>query len=308
MADMANVLTQKGPAKILPFVSVLFLMGFGLKAALVPFHAWLPDAHPSAPAPISAMLSGVLIKVLGIYALSRIVFNVFGLTHLFSSILISLGLLSMILGGFLAFGQVDIKRLFAYSSISQIGYITLSLGLGTSLGIMAGLFHLFNHSLFKSLLFLNSGAIEGVTRTRDLRKMGGLIQKTPLISYTNIIGAMSISGIPPLNGFFSKLLIILACIEAKRFGLATIAVLVSILTLIYYLKAVGMAFFGTPKAKDYKKESSFSMNFSMVISAILCLIGGLILIPNVSNIFLKTAANILLNGKNYANLVFGALR
>lgn len=311
MADMANVLAQKGPTKILAFVSVLFLMGFGLKAALVPFHAWLPDAHPCAPAPISAMLSGIFIKVAGLYALVRIIFNIFGLTPLVSLILISLGLISMAVGGFLAFGQIDIKRLFAYSSISQIGFITLSLGLGTPLGITAGLFHLFNHSLFKSLLFLNSGAIEEVTKTRNLSKMGGLIYKVPLISYTNIIGSMSISGIPPLNGFFSKLLIILALIEAKRFGLATFAILVSILTLIYYLKAVGLSLFGTAKtqnsAKDIKKLS-FSMNFSMVILAILCLIGGLILIPNVSDIFLEPAKVALLNGKNYANIVFGALR
>ncbi|MCM8779284.1 MAG: NADH/ubiquinone/plastoquinone (complex I) [Candidatus Omnitrophica bacterium] len=307
MADMANVLSEKS-SDLLKFVSVLFLMGFGLKAALVPFHAWLPDAHPSAPASISAMLSGIFIKVLGIYALSRIVFNVFGLTPLISSIFITLGILSMILGGFLAFGQIDIKRLYAYSSISQIGYITLSLGLGTPQGVMAGLFHLFNHSLFKSLLFLNSGAIESVTQTRDLRRMGGLMQKAPLISYTNIIGAMSISGIPPLNGFFSKLLIVLACIQAKRLDLATAAILVSILTLIYYLKATGMAFFGTAKTQNSAKKLSFSMNFSLVILSILCLIGGLILIPNVSDIFLKKAVNALLNGKNYANLVFEALK
>jgi len=111
-----------------------------------------------------------------------------------------------------------------------------------------------------------------------------------------------------LNGFFSKLLIILACIEAKRFCLATIAILVSILTLIYYLKATGMAFFGPVKILNSIKKVSFSMNFSLVILAILCIIGGLILIPNVSNIFLKPAVDVLLNGKNYANLVFQAVK
>ena len=114
-------------------VSVLFLMGFGLKAALVPFHAWLPDAHPSAPAPISAMLSGVVIKTLGVYALCRIFFNVIGFTPMLSSILMFLGTLSMVVGVLLAMGQRDLKRLLAYSSISQVGYVFLGIGLGTPL-------------------------------------------------------------------------------------------------------------------------------------------------------------------------------
>jgi len=177
MADMAQVLAAKGPAKIILFVSALFLMGFGLKSALVPFHGWLPDAHPSAPAPISAMLSGILIKVLGIYALSRIFFNVLGMSGTILLIFMFLGALSMIVGVFLAYGQWDFKRLLAYHSISQVGYVVLGLGLATPLGVFGGLFHLFNHSVFKSLLFLNSGAVDYSTGTRDLRQMGGLKEK-----------------------------------------------------------------------------------------------------------------------------------
>ena len=135
MADMANILAQKGISNVTLMVSVLFLMGFGLKAALVPFHAWLPDAHPSAPAPISAMLSGVLIKSLGIYALCRIFYNVIGVSPTISSILMFLGALSMVAGVLLAIGQWDFKRLLAYHSISQVGYIVLGIGLGTPLGI-----------------------------------------------------------------------------------------------------------------------------------------------------------------------------
>ena len=136
MADMGQMLAKQRDHNLILMVSVLFLMGFGLKAALVPFHAWLPDAHPSAPAPISAMLSGVLIKSLGIYALSRIFFNVIGLTPAVSSILMFLGTLSMVVGILLATGQRDLKRLLAYSSISQIGYVVLGIGMGTPLGIL----------------------------------------------------------------------------------------------------------------------------------------------------------------------------
>ena len=177
MADMANVLGQGGGGNVIFLVSVLFIMGFGLKAALVPFHAWLPDAHPSAPAPISATLSGVLIKALGVYTLCRIFFNVLGIDPNLSSMLMLLGALSMVIGVFLAIGQWDFKRLLAYHSISQIGYVILGIGLGTPLGILGGLFHLFNHSVFKSLLFLNSGAVEHSTGTRQLQEMGGWLRR-----------------------------------------------------------------------------------------------------------------------------------
>ena len=150
--------------------AALFIGGFGLKAALMPFHAWLPDAHPSAPAPISAMLSGVVIKVAGVYALARIFFYIFpGISRVHSVFLI-LGTLSMIAGAVLAYFQRDFKRMLAYSSISQIGYIMIGLGLGNLLGLIGALFHVFNHALFKSLLFLNSGAVQ--YRLRHARHRG----------------------------------------------------------------------------------------------------------------------------------------
>ena len=177
MADIALSIADPGSNKVVLFASVLFLMGFGLKAALVPFHAWLPDAHSSAPTPISAMLSGLLIKVLGVYVIARIFFNVFGITPKLSIILISLAVISMVMASFLAFGQTDIKRLLAYSTISQVGYIMLGLGVGTPLAMMGALFHLFNHSIAKSLLFLNSGSIEEISGTRDLNQISGIISK-----------------------------------------------------------------------------------------------------------------------------------
>jgi len=205
LADIALCLTKLNSELIVKFISALFLMGFGLKAALVPFHAWLPDAHPSAPAPVSAMLSGLLIKALGVYCIIRILFNIIGFDHSYSFILIFLGLLSMVIGALLAAGQFDFKRLLAYSSISQIGYIVFAFGLGTPLGIIGGLLHLINHSFFKSLLFLCSGAVEYATGTRDLRQLGGLWRKMPFTAATCSIASLSISAIPPFGGFFSQL-------------------------------------------------------------------------------------------------------
>ncbi|MBA3063791.1 MAG: NADH/ubiquinone/plastoquinone (complex I), partial [Atribacteria sp.] len=309
MADMANVLAQKGMSNIVIMVSILFIMGFGLKAALVPFHAWLPDAHPSAPAPISAMLSGVLIKSLGIYTLCRFFYNIIGINSSFSSILMILGTLSMVIGVFLAIGQWDFKRLLAYHSISQIGYVILGIGLGTPLGIIGGLFHLFNHSVFKSLLFLNSGAVEYATGTRDLQKMGGLMTKMPITGATSLVASMSIAGIPPFNGFWSKLIIIIAAVQANRLGYAFWAVLASILTLASFTKVMKYAFFGKLRDKWNKvEEVPVFMKFAMIILALICVVGGVLLISNINEVFLKPAVDVLLEGTKYADIVFKGIQ
>lgn len=297
MADMANILAQKGIGNVTLMVSVLFLMGFGLKAALVPFHAWLPDAHPSAPAPISAMLSGVLIKSLGIYALCRIFYNVIGVSPTISSILMFLGALSMVAGVLLAIGQWDFKRLLAYHSISQVGYIVLGIGLGTPLGILGGLFHLFNHSVFKSLLFLNSGAVEYSTGTRDLQNMGGLVSRMPVTGTTSLVASMSIAGIPPFNGFWSKLIIIIAVVQDGKFVYAFLAVLASILTLASFMKVMKYAFFGKLRENLSRiKEVPFFMKLSMAALAFFCLVCGILLLPGVNEVFLQGAKDVLLEG------------
>ncbi|MFH0827456.1 MAG: proton-conducting transporter membrane subunit [Candidatus Omnitrophota bacterium] len=300
MADMARVLSTKPNHWLIPFVSVLFLMGFGLKAALVPFHAWLPDAHPSAPASISAMLSGVLIKALGVYAMVRIFFNILGATPGFLSVLMFLGALSMLAAVILALSQWDLKRLLAYHSISQIGYVVLGIGLGTPLGILGGLFHLFNHSIFKSLLFLNSGSIDYSLGTRDLKQMSGLRQKMPVTASTNLIASMSIAGIPPFNGFFSKLIIIFACIQSGHFGYALAAVVASILTLASFMKVQKYAFSGELKEKNQNvKEVPGMMKLAMVCLAFICVVAGLLLLPSF-RFFLNDAVNVLMKGRGYA--------
>lgn len=334
MADIGRIIAADGLNKLVLFTACLFLMGFGLKGAIMPFHAWLPDAHPSAPAPISAMLSGVLIKAIGIYALARIFFNVLGLggNESILYLLMVLGTVSMVCGALLAIGQKDFKRLLAYSSISQIGFIVFAFGLGTPLGFLGGLFHLLNHSVFKSLLFLNSGAIVYSTGNRDLEKMGGLNAKMPVTGTTSLIASMSISGIPPLSGFWSKLIIILAAVQARHFGFAAVAVLVSIITLAYYLKVQKMAFFGegpvTTRAplrlgtidgidccadgrspigglgKEIR-EVPVLMCTSMVILAVFSIVMGVLLLPQARALLLDPAVNVLMNGLDYSKLVLG---
>jgi len=306
MADMGQMLAKQRDHNLILMVSVLFLMGFGLKAALVPFHAWLPDAHPSAPAPISAMLSGVLIKSLGIYALSRIFFNVIGLTPAVSSILMFLGTLSMVVGILLAIGQRDLKRLLAYSSISQIGYVVLGIGMGTPLGILGGLLHLFNHSVFKALLFLNSGALEYATGTRDLQAMGGLRKKMPVTSATSFVASMSIAGMPPFSGFWSKLLIIMAAVQAGHLGYALWAVIVSVLTLALFARVIKYAFLGKldDRWQGVREVPAF-MQASMMALALICLLSGTLLIPGIREVFLNQATEVFIKGSDYSKLILG---
>ncbi len=307
LADLARTLAAKGGGgPVIPLVSVLFLVGFGLKGAIVPFHGWLPDAHPSAPAPISAMLSGLIIKCLGVYALFRILFCVLGMTPMLAAVLMGLGTLSMLVGVLLAVGQWDLKRLLAYHSISQIGYVILGVGLGTPLGIVGGLYHLFNHAVFKSLLFLNSGALEYATGTRDLQEMGGLSTRMPVTTTTNLVASMSIAGIPPFNGFWSKLLIIVAAVQADRYGYAAAAVVASILTLASFAKVMKYAYRGDLRERwNGVQEVPRPMQWAMAALAVVCLAGGLLLLPALRELFLHPAAKVLLNGTAYARLVGG---
>jgi multicomponent Na+:H+ antiporter subunit D len=305
MAQVSRIIGGEfGPLHL--FAIALFIAGFGLKAALVPFHAWLPDAHPSAPAPISAMLSGVLIKTIGVYAMARVMFNVFGFTPLISNILLVLGTISMVIGVLLALGQDDMKRFLAYSSISQVGYVVLAIGIGTRFAIAAGLFHLINHAVGKSLLFLNSGAVEYATGTRDLNKMGALREKMPVTGTTSLIGSMSIAGVPPFSGFWSKLLIIVAAVQAERYGFAAWAAAVSVLTLAAFMRLQRRAFYGEPKeAYSVAKEVPGTMQVSMLGLAVLSLVLGLLWIPAAKDALLVPAAKVLQEGMNYASSVLG---
>jgi multicomponent Na+:H+ antiporter subunit D len=299
MADVSMSI-QKGISRnVLFFTFALFLMGFGLKSAMVPFHAWLPDAHPSAPAPISAMLSGLIIKALGIYSVARIFFVIIGVVPIIKTILMVLGALSMVIGVFLAVGQWDFKRLLAYHSISQMGYVMVGIGLATPLGILGGLFHLLNHAVFKSLLFLCSGAFEYTTGTRQLKQLGGLIRKMPWTGSSCSIAALSISGVPPFNGFWSKFIIIVALFQSQNYLLAIITVFVSFMTLISFVKVQKYSLFGLlPKKLQDIKEVPVLMVSGMVILALLC-IGLGILFPVYGFSILESARNIMLEPARY---------
>ncbi len=323
IADISKVMQAGETGRdFVKFVSVLLLAGFGLKAAMIPFHAWLPDAHSSAPSPISSMLSGVLIKAIGAYVILRLFFNMFEIASDIALVITLIGTLSMVVGVLLAIGQWDIKRLLAYHSISQMGYVVLGVGIGmmvlarggersiAAFSIAGGLFHLFNHAVFKGLLFLNAGAVEYETGIRDMKRLGGLASLMPVTTSTSLSASMSISGVPPFNGFFSKLIIIVAAIQAGYYVLAILAVFVSIITLASFLKVQRFTFFNKGgeewgRRKIVVREVPFAMCFSMVFMAVLCIALSLLIVPSIRDIVLMPAVNVLLDTAGYSTTVLG---
>jgi multicomponent Na+:H+ antiporter subunit D len=254
----------------------LFISGAFTKGGLVPFHGWLPDAHSSAPTSISILLSGIVIKVTGIYPLIRIMNITGGGGDAVKKILLFIGAISIIVGALAALGQNDIKRMLAFSSVSQMGYIVLSLGTGTVLGLAGAVFHIFNHAIFKSQLFANSAAVEKQTGTRNMDKLGGLASKMPITGGTSIVAMLSISGIPPLSGFWSKLLIIIALWQSAHYAYAFIAVIASLITLAYFLMLQRKVFFGKlAQGLENVKEAKIGLVIPVMILALLTIFIGL---------------------------------
>ena len=276
-------------ATLLFFLSVV---GFGTKAGFVPLHVWLPEAHPAAPSHVSALMSGVMIKM-GIYGLVRTL--TFFSTYPFSwaAVLIAVGALSGILGVLFAIAQHDVKRLLAYHSVENIGIITLGLGiglLGTSLqlpfvaviGFAGGLLHVLNHAVFKSLLFLGAGAVAVRAGTRDMDQLGGLLKRMPRTGVTFFIGAAAIAGVPPLNGFVSELLIFYAGFDSIVQGsvpvvAATVAAVAALgliggLAVACFTKVFGIVFLGEPRSPTAEQahEADALMTGPMLVLASLC--------------------------------------
>ena len=279
---------------------ILFLLavvGFGTKAGFMPFHVWLPEAHPAAPSHVSALMSGVMIKT-GIYGLVR-AFTFLGTPPLWWGwLLIGIGLTSGVLGVLFALAQHDLKRLLAYHSVENIGIIALGLGVGllgmsTSspalivLGFGGGLLHVLNHALFKGLLFLGAGAVLHGTGTAEIDRLGGLLKRIPWTAATFLIGAVAISGLPPLNGFVSEFLIFLGAFQGGAISGGAIAVpllaLIAGLALIgglaaaCFTKAFGVVFLGEPRTEHTARapETGWAMRLPMLALAAGCVLIGL---------------------------------
>jgi len=272
LSDLRTVADQF-PATTVALASAFLIVGFGTKAGIAPFHPWLPDAHAEAPTPVSALLSGVMLKI-AIYALVRTVSMFYPGFSPVAAFVLAIGVFTMILGDFMALAQDDLKRMLAYSSVSQMGYVLVGFGIGTQLGIYAALFHMINHALAKALLFLAAGAVIYSTGARALSRLGGLAKKMPITSFCFFVGAFAISGIPPFNGFQSKLALFVAGADAEVWWAVVLGIGTSLITLVVLVKAAKMVFWG--KLSDAAsaptvKEAPATVCIAMVILAALCL-------------------------------------
>lgn len=274
-ASIAGVLRHAGHSAIILFAVALFICGLLIKGGLVPFHGYLPDAYTAAPPSVSVLLAGVVTKACGIYTLMRLVTGIFGFTEAIRGVMLLTGTASILIGALAALSQTDIKRLLAYSSISQVGYIVLGFSTGTALGAAGAAFHLFNHSIFKSLLFVNSAAVEREAGSADMGRMGGLAARMPVTGATSVIASLSACGIPPLSGFWSKLMIIIALWRAGNVACAVIAVLASLLTLAYLLALQRAVFFGNLAAgyEDAREAGAGMTAIAAVLAGITVLAG-----------------------------------
>jgi formate hydrogenlyase subunit 3/multisubunit Na+/H+ antiporter MnhD subunit len=280
-------------------VLILMLLGAGSKAGLVPLHVWLPLAHPAAPSHVSALMSGVMTKI-AIYGFVRVLFDILGESTWWAGmIVLALGGITTVMGVLYALMQHDLKRLLAYHTVENIGIIFIGLGLSlafaansmelaAALALTAALFHVLNHSLFKSLLFFGAGAVLVATGERDMEHLGGLIHRMPATSFLFLVGCVAISALPPLNGFVSEWLTFQAILqspELPQWGLKIMVpavggllALSAALAAACFVKAFGISFLGrprTPAAERAHEVDRFSLA-AMSLLAALCLVAGIL--------------------------------
>jgi len=297
--DFATMRTAHLSPGLATMVLALVLIGAGSKAGLVPLHVWLPLAHPAAPSHVSALMSGVMTKV-AVYGFIRIVFDLLGEPTWWSAVVVLvLGGATSVLGVLYALMQHDLKRLLAYHTVENIGIIFIGLGLalafqtngfaaGAALALTAALFHVFNHSLFKSLLFFGAGAVLTATGERDMEQLGGLIHRMPRTAFLFLVGCAAISALPPLNGFVSEWLTFQAILlrpDLPQWGLkiaipaaGALLALSAALAAACFVKAFGISFLGRPRstaAAQANDVDSYSIA-AMSLFAALCLVAGIL--------------------------------
>ncbi len=256
------------------------LTGFGIKAAVFPLHTWLPDAHSTAPTPSSALLSGLVVKIY-LFAMIKLIYRVIGfdiVTQLDIPLFLTyFAMVGMIMGSVFAIGQKDMKRILAYSSVAQIGYIVLGIGLATELGLSVALFHVVTHALMKSALFLSAGSIIYQTGKRDVRYFEGIGYQMPVSMTVFTIGALGMIGIPGINGFMSKWYLSLAVLDAGRPLILLVILLSSFLNAVYYLPIIISAFLKESADREnvmIVDDVPKSMTVPMSIIAGLCILIG----------------------------------
>lgn len=277
-------------------VAALFVVGFGVKAAIVPMHTWLPDAHSAAPSGISAMLSGIVIEA-GLIAMLKSLLAI-GVVEM-GLLLVIIALVTMFVGNLMALRQSDLKRMFAYSSVAQMGYIFMGIGLALGYshlaavsGMRGGLYHILNHAIMKGGAFLCAGAFLYILGTRDMRKLAGIGRSMPIVGICFFIFALALAGTPPFNGYFSKVLLVRAGADVGGWGIFMAAMLIlnSVISLFYYLGAVNTVVFGPAPEDRPKTLKPIPLLMVVPIVALALLVLMLGVYPDIGLAFVDPAA------------------
>ncbi|MCF8480388.1 MAG: oxidoreductase [Rhodospirillum sp.] len=264
-------------------IAATVFLGFAVKAGLVPFHAWLPLAHPEAPASVSGPLSGILTKA-GLFGVLKILFGVFGLSTLSrvtdsaidpKTILIVLGCATLLYGEIRALREEDLKRMLAYSTLAQVGEITAILGIGTVLATDAALLHVLNHAVMKTLLFYAAGAFLMRAGLRRIQDLSGLGKVMPFTAGVYALGSLALMGLPPFSGFVSKFLMIQAAVAAGQYAVAVVMLLGGIIAVVYYTRVIGLLFFHPYTGPVTVREAPAPMLLAMGVLAAAVVLGGL---------------------------------
>ncbi|MFH0847075.1 MAG: proton-conducting transporter membrane subunit [Chloroflexota bacterium] len=269
---------------VLTVLFLAYLAGFGVKAAIMPLHGWVPDAHPEAPSPASALLSGVILKA-GAFGIIRVVLNVFGLS-LFKELrldtyLIIISGITIVVASMFALTQDNLKRRLAYSSIGQVSYILLGLSMGTYSGVLGSLMHLAHHALMKGCLFLAAGVILVKTGKRNVSEMAGIGRRLPVTMTAFSVAALAMMGTPPSVGFLSKWLLGSGTIEAGEPAWIAVLLLSALLNAAYFLPIIYTAFFKEPEGTSSDESAhgsgeSLPLVIPLVILTVLIVLGGLV--------------------------------
>ncbi len=309
--DLISISTANGILPRIVFFS--FVIAAIAKAGAIPFHTWIPAIAEESPASLMAFLPASLDKLLGIYLLAVTMLKLFNVEPILRFIVMLIGALTIIIAVLMALIQHNLKKLLSFHAVSQVGYMVLGIGTGNPIGVLGGLFHMLNHAVYKSGLFLCAGAIEKETGTTELEELGGLYRKMPFLMISNIILAMAISGVPPLNGFTSKWMVYQGVLEARQPVFLILAIFGSALTLASFLKVIYSVYFGgASEAYDKVRKPSLLMTTPIAVLATLCLFFGIFpaftvsffLIPMEFNIFAGLSTLKILSGLNFVNTLW----
>ena len=280
-------------------IFTLFAVGLGIEAEMFPLNGWAPDAYSQSPGPVGVTFAALVVKA-GVYSLIRVIFTLFDI-HGAYEYLIIMGIITMVIAEISALKQTDLKRMLAYSSIGQMGFVLIAFGIGTNEAVFGALFLMFNHAVIKGLLFMSGSYLVYNTPSKEIKDMAGIGKKLPMVSLFFALGALAIVGLPPFSGFWSKLYILMAAADSSFFYLIGTILIVSIIEIVYYFRVMGRLYFGKPQNNIVLQKPTYGGILAMSVLAVVIVAVGFH--PDLVSGFIHSAADTLLDKAGYIHSI-----